>query len=61
MRTTNNLVFASLDAFKSTIQHAKDTTKQILDINTKTAKTLEQNARALTTEGLPVGQRVVID
>src|SRR5919202_6218761 len=40
LRTTNNLVFASLDAFKTTVQHAKDTTKQIFDINTKTAQTL---------------------
>src|SRR5919112_4437701 len=44
-RTTNNLVFSSLDAYKTTIQHAKDTTKQILDINAKTAQTYEQNAR----------------
>src|SRR3954469_24901612 len=29
LRTTNNLVFASLDAYKTAIQHAKDTTKQI--------------------------------
>ena len=25
MRTTNNLVFANLDAYKTTMQHAKDT------------------------------------
>src|SRR3954470_11260063 len=43
LRTTNNLVFASLDAYKTTMQHAKENTKQILDINTKTAKTFEQN------------------
>jgi hypothetical protein len=42
LRTTNNLVFASLDAFKTTVQHTKDTTKQIFDINTKT---FEQNSR----------------
>jgi predicted dithiol-disulfide oxidoreductase (DUF899 family) len=48
LRTTNNLVFASLDAFKNTMQHAKDTTKQIFDINTKTAKTFEQNTREVT-------------
>src|SRR3954464_14529912 len=48
MRTTNNLVFASLDAFKTTVQHAKDTTKQIFDINSKAAKTFEQNTRELT-------------
>src|SRR3954470_15811056 len=45
LRTTNNLVFASLDAYKTTIQHAKENTKQILDINTKTAKTFEQNSK----------------
>ena len=48
LRTTNNLVFASLDAYKTTMQHAKDTTKQIFDINSKTAKTFEQNSRELT-------------
>jgi vacuolar-type H+-ATPase subunit H len=45
LRNTNNLVFASLDAFKTTVQHAKDTTKQIFDLNTNAAKTFEQNAR----------------
>ena len=45
LRTANNLVFSSLDAFKSTLAHAKENTKQILDINTKTAKTFEQNTR----------------
>src|SRR3954453_15848471 len=48
LRTTNNLVFASLDAYKTTMQHAKENTKQILDINTKTAKTFEQNTIELT-------------
>ena len=45
LRTTNNLVFASLDAYKNTMQHAKENTKQIFDINTKTAQTFEQNSR----------------
>src|SRR6478752_6302642 len=48
LRTTNNLVFASLDAYKTTMQHAKENTKQIFDINAKTAKTFEQNSRELT-------------
>ncbi len=47
LRTTNNLVFSSLDAYKTTMQHAKENTKQIFDINTKTAKTLEQNTKAI--------------
>src|SRR3954451_15737088 len=45
LRTTNNLIFASLDAYKTTMQHAKDNSKQIFDINAKTAKTFEQNSR----------------
>src|SRR6478609_3625156 len=48
LRTTNNLVFASLDAYKTTMEHAKENTKQIFDINTKAAKTFEQNSRELT-------------
>jgi len=47
LRTTNNLVFAGLDAYKTTMQNAKENTKQILDINTKTAQTFEQNSREL--------------
>ena len=42
------MVFASLDAYKTTMQHAKENTKQIFDINTKAAKTLEQNTREVT-------------
>jgi hypothetical protein len=45
LRTTNNLVFAGLDAYKTAIQHAKDTTKQIFYINSKTAQTFEQNSK----------------
>ena len=45
LRTTNNLLFASLDAYKTTMEHAKENTKQIFDINAKTAKTIEQNSR----------------
>src|SRR6476660_6332424 len=48
LKTTNNLVFASLDAYKTTMQHAKENTKQIFDINTKAAKTFEQNSKELT-------------
>jgi hypothetical protein len=48
LRTTNNLLFASLDAYKTTMQHAKENTKQIFDINSKTAKTFEQNSKELT-------------
>src|SRR3954447_11049425 len=45
MRTTNNIIFSNIDTMKSVMQHAKDNSKQILDINSKTAKTFEQNSR----------------
>src|SRR3954453_2455603 len=48
LRTTNNIIFSSLDAYKTTIQHAKENTKQIFDINSKAAKTFEQNSREVT-------------
>jgi len=48
LRTTNNLVFARLDEYKTTMQHEKENTKQIYDINTKAAKTFEQNTREVT-------------
>jgi hypothetical protein len=51
LRTTNNLVFASLDAYKTTMQHAiENTKKKIFDINSKAAKTFEQNTKEVTKE-----------
>src|SRR6185503_9472944 len=48
LRTTNNIVFASLDAYKTTMQHAKDSSKQIFNQNVNVAKTIGQNTRELT-------------
>ena len=48
LRNTNNFIFSSLDAWRSTLQQARDNSKQIFHLNTKTAKTFEQNARELT-------------
>ncbi len=48
LRTTNNMIFSSIDAWKSTLQHAKDNSKHLFDINTKTAQTLEQNTKQMT-------------
>src|SRR3954462_5137131 len=48
MRTTNSIIFSNMDTMKSVMQQAKDNSKQILDINSKTAKTFEQNSRELT-------------
>jgi intein-encoded DNA endonuclease-like protein len=48
-RTTNNLIFSCLDPHISTLQQARDTTKQIFHLNSNAAtKTFEQNTRELT-------------
>jgi hypothetical protein len=57
LRNTNNLVFASIDVYKNTIQHAKDTTKQILDINSKKAQNFEQNSREVAKAGQDANSR----
>lgn len=43
LSTTNDLIFASLDVFKTTLEHTRETTKQIFDLTSKAAKTFEQN------------------
>ena len=48
LRNTNNLIFSSLDAWRSKLQQARDTIKQIFHLNSNAAKTFEQNARELT-------------
>ena len=48
LRNTNNLIFSSLDAWRSTLQQTRDTTKHLLHLNSNAAKTFEQNARELT-------------
>ena len=48
LRNTNNLIFSSLDAWRSTLQQTRDTTKHLLHLNTNAAKTFEQNARDFT-------------
>src|SRR3954452_5292863 len=45
LRTTNSIIFSNMDTMKSVMQQAKDNSKQILDINSKTAKTFEQNSK----------------
>jgi flagellar biosynthesis chaperone FliJ len=47
LRTTNNMIFSNLDSWKSTLQQARDNSKQIFNLNSKTAKTFEQNAKEL--------------
>jgi hypothetical protein len=45
LRIANNMIFSNLDSWKSTLQQAKDNSKQIFNLNSNTAKTFEQNAR----------------
>ena len=48
LRVTNNMIFSSLDAWKSTLQQVKDNSNHLFNLNTNAAKTLEQNSRELT-------------
>jgi hypothetical protein len=41
-RLANNMIFANMQAFKTTIQQAKDNTKELSRIGVNTAKTFEQ-------------------
>ena len=43
LEITNDLIFESLDAFKITMEHTRETTKQIFDLTSKAAKTFERN------------------
>ena len=48
LRTTNNIIFSNFDSWKSALQQAKDSSKQIFNQNVNAAKTFEQNTRELT-------------
>ena len=44
IRLTNNMIFANMDAFKTSVQQAKDSTKELSRIGVNTAKTFEQGS-----------------
>jgi hypothetical protein len=44
-RLVNNTVFANMEAFKTSIQHARDNAKEFSRVNTNFAKTFENVAR----------------
>ena len=50
LRATNNMIFSSLDSWRSTLQQAKENSKNLFNLNSNAAKTFEQNARELTSE-----------
>jgi hypothetical protein len=44
-RLTNNMIFGNMEAFKTSIQQAKDNTKELSRIGVNSAKTFEQTSR----------------
>jgi hypothetical protein len=47
LRTTNNIIFSNFDSWKSVLQQAKDSSKQIFNQNVNAAKTFDQNSREI--------------
>jgi hypothetical protein len=47
-RLANNMIFANMEAFKTTVQHARDNTKELSRIGVNAAKTFEQTSRDTT-------------
>ncbi len=47
IRLTNNIIFSNLDSWKSTLQQARDTSKNIFNLNENAARTFEQNSRQI--------------
>ena len=47
-RLANNAIFANMEAFRTTIQQARDNTKELSRINVNTARSIEQTARDVT-------------
>jgi hypothetical protein len=43
-RLTNNMIFGNMEAFKTSIQQAKDNTKELSRIGVNIAKTFEQTS-----------------
>lgn len=47
-RLVNNIIFANMDAFKTSIQQAKDNAKELSRIGVNSARTFEQTSRGTT-------------
>jgi hypothetical protein len=47
IRLANNMIFANMEAFRTTIQQTKANTKELSRINVNTARSLEQSAREI--------------
>ena len=53
-RITNNMIFANMDAFKTSMQHAKENAKEFSRIHVNAAKTFEQTTRDADRSGYTV-------
>ena len=53
-RLVNNAIFANMDAFKTSIQHAKENAKEFSRIGVNAAKTFEQTTRDAERSGTTV-------
>jgi hypothetical protein len=49
IRLTNNIIFSNLDSWRSTLQQARDNSKQLSNLNVNAARTFEQNSRQIAT------------
>ncbi len=47
IRLTNNMIFSNLDSMKSTLQQARDSAKQLSNLNVNAARTFENNSRQI--------------
>ncbi len=47
IRLTNNMIFSNLDSMKSTMQQARDNSKQLSNLNVNAARTFENNSRQI--------------
>src|SRR5918997_1978782 len=47
IRLTNNIIFSNLDSMKSTLQQARDNSKQISNLNVNAARTFENNSKQI--------------
>jgi gas vesicle protein len=57
LRTTNNIIFSSIDSMKTVLQQAKDNSKQIFNQNVNAAKTFEQNSKEVARAAQDVSSR----
>ena len=58
IRAANNIVFTNMDAFKTSIQQARDNARELSRIGVNAARTFEQTSRDTSRQGSDRGTRV---